>query len=194
MRGASIFHTDAVEFIKCTQPRGALLSLGLVHFMLILWMQWYMKRGTLCAKAPDIGRKCTKRPLTVTASYSTGVYSSFVGTWCSLSYQRMDCTIVPNDHKWYTHQIDMRRQHNSFMYICSMVVYKITPFPQGWWRSIEQGIWCWGGRRCEAQGLCGEQCLFFFISVFRFTDHPDDYLITKPDLRTLSGQTKTEGV
>ena len=73
MRGASIFHTDAVEFIKCTQPRGALLSLGLVHFMLILWMQWYMKRGTLCAKAPGIGRKCAKRPLTVTASYSTGV-------------------------------------------------------------------------------------------------------------------------
>ena len=100
--GATIFHTDAVEFIKCTQPRGALLSLGLVHFMLILWMQWYMKRGTLCAKAPDIGRKCTKRPLTVTASYSTGVYSSFVGPWCSLSYQRMDCTIVPNDPKWYS--------------------------------------------------------------------------------------------
>ena len=71
--GAFIFQPDAVEFIKCTQPRGALLSLGLVHFMLILWMQWYMKRGTLCAKAPGIGRKCTKRPLTVTASYSTGV-------------------------------------------------------------------------------------------------------------------------
>ena len=100
--GAFIFQPDAVEFIKCTQPRGALLSLGLVHFMLILWMQWYMKRGTLCAKAPDIGRKCTKRPLTVTASYSTGVYSSFVGPWCSLSYQRMDCTIVPNDPKWYS--------------------------------------------------------------------------------------------
>ena len=71
--GAFIFHPDAVEFIKCTKPRGALLSLGLVHFMLILWMQWYMKRGTLCAKAPGIGRKCAKRPLTVTASYSTGV-------------------------------------------------------------------------------------------------------------------------
>ena len=62
--GATIFHTDAVEFIKCTQPRGALLSLGLVHFMLILWMQWYMTRGTLCAKAPGIGKKRTKRPLT----------------------------------------------------------------------------------------------------------------------------------
>ena len=99
---AFIFNPDTVEFIKCTKPRGTLLSLGLVHFMLILWMQWYMKRGTLCAKAPGIGRKCAKRPLTVTASYSTGVYYILIGPWCSLSYQRMDCTIVPNDHKWYS--------------------------------------------------------------------------------------------
>ena len=115
MRGASIFHTDAVEFIKCTQPRGALLSLGLVHFMLILWMQWYMKRGTLCAKAPDEG-------------------NALKGLWQWQHLIQQGCTIFLLDldvpcliKEWIvllssmitsdTHEKDMRRQHNTFIYI-----------------------------------------------------------------------------
>ena len=99
---AFIFHPDAVEFIKCTQPRGALLSLGLVHtFHVDIIEAMIYEESVFCAKE-GIGRKRTKRPLTVTASYPTGVYYSLIEPWCSLSYQRMDCTIVPNDHKWYS--------------------------------------------------------------------------------------------